>query len=97
MLTCYAVDDEPLALQTVCEFIEQTPYLKLAGRFSSALQVLSALEQAEKPVDVLFLDIQMPNLNGMELARVLANRHGENAPGWCSPLPTASLPWKATR
>jgi len=80
MLTCYAVDDEPLALQTVCEFIEQTPSLQLEGRFSSALQVLNALEQAEKPVDVLFLDIQMPNLNGMELARVLTSRHGENAP-----------------
>ncbi|WP_317127405.1 LytR/AlgR family response regulator transcription factor [Hymenobacter oligotrophus] len=79
MLTCYAVDDEPLALQTVCEFIAQTPGLTLAGKFSSALQVLRALQQAEQPVDVLFLDIQMPNLNGLELARVLASRGG--APG----------------
>ncbi|GAB3999333.1 LytTR family DNA-binding domain-containing protein [Spirosoma daeguense] len=68
-LSCIAVDDEPLALGLVCAFIEKTPFLKLEGRFSSAVQALQHLLQ--HPVDVIFLDIQMPDLTGLELARVL--------------------------
>jgi two-component system, LytTR family, response regulator LytT len=74
-LNCIAVDDEPLALGLVCAFIEQTPFLKLVGRYSSAIEALRALH--EKKVDLLFLDIQMPDLNGIELARVL-DRNGAN-------------------
>ena len=69
-LACIAVDDEPLALGLVCSFIEQTPFLKLVGRYSSAVAALRALhEQLE--VKLLFLDIKMPDLSGLELARVL--------------------------
>ena len=71
ILNVIAVDDEPLALGLVCSFIEQTPFLNLIGRFSSAVEALKAIH-AQK-VDVLFLDIQMPDLNGIELARVLDN------------------------
>jgi len=70
MLTCIAVDDEPLALDMLCAHIRKTPFLELKGRFASALQALKALR--EQPVDVVFLDIEMPALNGLELARVLA-------------------------
>ncbi|MCR8561110.1 LytTR family DNA-binding domain-containing protein [Mucilaginibacter sp. BJC16-A38] len=70
-INCIAVDDEPLALGLVCAFIEQTPFLNLVGRYSSAVDALKAIH-AQK-VDVLFLDIQMPDLNGIELARVLDN------------------------
>jgi two-component system response regulator LytT len=70
-LNCIAVDDEPLALGLVCSFIEQTPFLNLVGRFSSAVEALRAIH-AQK-IDVVFLDIQMPDLNGIELARVLDN------------------------
>ncbi|GAC1303246.1 MAG: LytTR family DNA-binding domain-containing protein [Mucilaginibacter sp.] len=70
-LNCIAVDDEPLALGLVCAFIEQTPFLNLAGRFSNAVEALRAIH-AQK-IDVVFLDIQMPDLNGIELARVLDN------------------------
>jgi two-component system response regulator LytT len=69
ILNCFAVDDEPLALGLVCAFIEQTPFLKLAGKFSSGVEALRGLH--EQQPDVIFLDIQMPDLNGMELARVL--------------------------
>jgi len=68
-LNCIAVDDEPLALGLVCKFIEQTPFLNLAGKFSSAVEALKAIH-AQK-IDVIYLDIQMPDLNGIELARVL--------------------------
>ncbi|TGE08672.1 LytR/AlgR family response regulator transcription factor [Hymenobacter fodinae] len=70
-LNCIAVDDEPLALQLVSSFIEKTPFLRLVGSYSSAVSALKGLQQQETPVDVLFLDIQMPDLNGLELARVL--------------------------
>ena len=68
-LTCIAVDDEPLALGLVCAFIEKTPFLRLAGRYSSAVEALQDL--MSQSVDVIFLDIQMPDLTGLELARVL--------------------------
>ncbi|UFH55748.1 LytTR family DNA-binding domain-containing protein [Spirosoma sp. KNUC1025] len=68
-LSCIAVDDEPLALGLVCAFIKKTPFLTLSGRFSSAVEALQYLLQ--HPVDVIFLDIQMPDLTGLELARVL--------------------------
>jgi len=69
MLNCIAVDDEPLALGMVCSFIEQTPFLNLVGRYSSAVEALRGLQ--EQAVDLIFLDIQMPDLTGIELARVL--------------------------
>src|SRR5580698_986464 len=75
ILNCIAVDDEPLALGLICAFIEQTPFLNLAGRFSSAIDALKVIH--DKKIDVIYLDIQMPDLNGIELARVLD--HGNMA------------------
>ena len=76
-LNCIAVDDEPLALGLVCAFIEKTPFLNLVGRYSSAVEALQGLHELE--VDVLFLDIQMPDLTGIELARVLEKAAGSSA------------------
>ena len=76
-LSCIAVDDEPLALGLVCAFIEKTPFLKLVGRYSSAVEALQGLHQHE--IDLIFLDIQMPDLTGIELARVL-DKSGERGP-----------------
>lgn len=69
LIQCIAVDDEPLALGLVCAFIEKTPFLNLAGRFSSAVEALQAIHQLD--INLIFLDIQMPDLTGIELARVL--------------------------
>lgn len=68
-LTCIAVDDEPLALGLVCSFIEKTPYLQLSGCYSNAIEALEAMRKEN--ISLVFLDIQMPDLNGMELARLL--------------------------
>ena len=76
-LECIAVDDEPLALGLVCAFIEKTPFLNLAGRYSSAVEALQVINN--KHIDVIFLDIQMPDLTGIELARVL-EKAGNKAP-----------------
>jgi two-component system response regulator LytT len=65
-----AVDDEPLALGLVCAFIEQTPFLRLVGRHESAVAALRALHE-QPEVQLLFLDIKMPDLSGLELARLL--------------------------
>jgi DNA-binding LytR/AlgR family response regulator len=69
-LNCITVDDEPLALNLISTFVEQTPFLELKGRFGNAVQALQALH--EQTIHLIFLDIQMPDLNGMELARVLS-------------------------
>lgn len=68
-LQCIAVDDEPLALGLVVKFIEQTPFLNLVGKYAGAIDALKAIHQ--QPIDLVFLDIQMRDLNGIELARVL--------------------------
>jgi DNA-binding LytR/AlgR family response regulator len=73
-LKCIAVDDEPLALDLVCTFIEQTPFLELVGRYGSGVEALQGLHEHAGSVDVAFLDIQMQELNGLELARVLGPR-----------------------
>ena len=78
ILNCIAVDDEPLALGLVCAFVEQTPFLNLKGRFSSAVEALKMLHT--ESVDLIFLDIQMPDLNGIELARVIEARTGQRKP-----------------
>src|ERR1700761_6199505 len=69
ILNCIAVDDEPLALGLVSKFIEQTPFLRLKAKYHSAAEALKAIH--DQKVYVIFLDIQMPDLNGIELARLL--------------------------
>ena len=71
-LNCIAVDDEPLALEQVSKFIEQTPFFKLVGKYSNALHALNEIHTQK--IDVVFLDIQMPDLNGIQLARALDKR-----------------------
>jgi two-component system response regulator LytT len=78
ILNCIAVDDEPLALGLVCSFIEQTPFLRLAGSFSSGVTALTMIHEQE--IDLVFLDIQMPDLTGLQLARILDRQPGSNGP-----------------
>ena len=64
-IKCLAVDDEPLALELVKGYIEQTPFLELAGTCDNALESITFLENNE--VELIFLDIQMPGLTGTSL------------------------------
>lgn len=73
-ITCIAVDDEPLALALLCTFIEQTPFLRLVGRYGSGVEALQGLHELTDKVEVAFLDIQMQELTGLELARVLGQQ-----------------------
>ena len=68
-LKCALVDDEPLALGLLESYVRKTDFLMLEGSYSSAVQAMSQL--GEHPVDLLFLDIQMPELNGLEYSRMV--------------------------
>lgn len=74
LLKCIAVDDEPLALKLVQTFIDQTPFLELTASCDNAVEAMELIR--EKQPDVVFLDINMPNLTGMELARLLQEQPG---------------------
>lgn len=68
-LTCIIVDDEPLAVKLLESFVNKTPDLQLTGSFTDSVEAINVIKE-QKP-DLLFLDIQMPDLNGMELAHVI--------------------------
>ncbi|MBZ4651542.1 MAG: DNA-binding response regulator [Proteiniphilum sp.] len=72
ILNCWIVDDEPLALSLLESYVQKTSFLRLTGKYSNALSAMRHI--GESKVDLLFLDIQMPEINGMELARTLS-RH----------------------
>lgn len=78
ILNCIAVDDEPLALGLVCAFIKQTPFLNLTGSFSSGVKAMEMIH--EQQIDLIFLDIQMPDLTGIQLARILERQPGTAGP-----------------
>ena len=68
-LTCAILDDEPLALDLLADYCAQVPFLELKGRFHDALAGLAFLQ--DNPVDVVFLDISMPRLTGLQLVQLL--------------------------
>lgn len=78
-LHCIAVDDEPLALALITSFIEQTPFLQLSGAYDNALAALRQVHDEEK-IDLMFLDIQMSDLTGIELARILDSKPNGEKP-----------------
>ena len=69
MVKTIIIDDEPLALQLMEGYVIKTPGLELTGKFDSPLDALDFLNNNK--VDLIFLDIQMPDLNGIEFARSL--------------------------
>ena len=68
-LRCLVVDDEPLARELLKGYIESTPVLTMAGSLSSAAEAMPLLKRGE--VDLLFLDINMPLLNGIDFASLV--------------------------
>ena len=71
MISCIAIDDEPLALKQIAKYIDKTPFLAMMEKFESALQAISYLQ--ENDVDLMFVDINMPDLNGMDFVKSLNN------------------------
>src|SRR6476620_2064896 len=72
MLRCIAIDDEPLALELLVDNISKVPFLELVAECSNPLEALKVLQ--EKKVDLIFLDIQMPGLTGLQFIQSLAEK-----------------------
>lgn len=73
MIRCIAIDDEPLALRKLVTYIKKIPYLELVAECSSAVEAQQVIEQQE--IDAVFLDINMPDLNGLDFAKSLEQDH----------------------
>ena len=71
-MNCIAVDDEPLALKLLADNISKVAYLKLVASCTNAFEAVKALE--ENSVDLIFIDIQMPGLTGLQFVRTLQNK-----------------------
>lgn len=72
MLKCIAIDDEPLALRQLKSYIAKTPYLELAAICQDAFEAQRFLNG--QPVDLIFVDINMPDLNGVDFVRTLVDK-----------------------
>ena len=68
-ISCVIVDDEPMALNLVESYVEKTPFLDLKKKCHSAIEAMEFVKS--NPVDLLFLDIQMPDLTGIEFSKML--------------------------
>lgn len=71
-IKCLAIDDEPLALRQISDFIRKTPFLELAGECKNAFEAIDILNN--EALDLMFVDINMPGLNGMDFIKSLSNR-----------------------
>lgn len=71
-LSCIIVDDEPLAVELMQRYVSHTSFLELKGSFNSAIEAMRFLQ--ESTVDLIFLDIQMPELSGMEFSKLVNKR-----------------------
>src|SRR5215204_7161987 len=72
MLKCMVIDDEHLAIQLLENHISKVPFLELTITFRNPLEALISINT--NPVDLIFLDIQMPQLNGVQFMKLLQNR-----------------------
>jgi DNA-binding LytR/AlgR family response regulator len=72
MIRCIIVDDSPLALDLLEDYIGKTGFLELAGRFTNALEAVEFLKSGH--IDLVFLDIQMPDITGIEMLKSLKNK-----------------------
>lgn len=70
-LNCVVVDDEPIAREIIETFIQKTPNLNLAGSFENGLEVIEFAKNQD--IDIYFLDINMPDLDGISLAKIIGS------------------------
>lgn len=88
-IRCMAVDDEPIALEKLESYIRRIPFLELVALCDSPMEAVQVM--MERRVDALFVDINMPDLNGMEMVSSLPD-----PPMVVLPPPTRNTRWKAT-
>ncbi|MBN2774937.1 MAG: response regulator transcription factor [Prolixibacteraceae bacterium] len=71
-ISCIAIDDEPLALKQISDYIGKLPFLELVAKFSNAVKALQFLDSNQ--VDLMFVDINMPDLNGLDFVKSLEQK-----------------------
>ena len=71
-INCIVIDDETLARKLLKNYIEQVPHLELLGIYKNPMEAMSILQ--EKQIDLMFLDIQMPQINGVNFLKILVNK-----------------------
>ncbi len=69
MLNCLIIDDEPLAIRLLSDYVNKTDGLALGGSFTNAIEALQFVQQ--EPVDLIFLDVQMPELTGIQFGKIV--------------------------
>lgn len=72
-ITCLIADDEPMALNLIESYILKTPFLELKAKCNNAIEAMQFLEE-DKDIDLFFLDIQMPDLTGLEFSKLLPQK-----------------------
>ncbi len=72
MIRCMIVDDEEMSRQILLKFVEQTEFLECVGSYSNAIEASNILRK--DPVDVIFLDVEMPEMSGLDLIKTLVSR-----------------------
>ena len=72
MLKCVIIDDEQPARMLIAEYVKKVPFLELVGEFKSPIEAMTQFPNLQ--IDLIFLDIQMPGLTGLEFARTLNNK-----------------------
>ena len=75
MIKCIAIDDEPLALKKLVTYIKKIPFLELVAQCRSAMEAQRVID--EQPVEAIFLDINMPDLNGIDFAKSVNQDHSK--------------------
>jgi two-component system LytT family response regulator len=71
-ISCIAIDDEPLAVKKISSYIQKTPFLELVAECRSAFEAMEIM--SNRPVQLLFIDINMPDLSGMEFVKSLTDK-----------------------
>ena len=74
MYTCLAIDDDYAALEVITDYIASQPELKLLKTYRNSSTALAEIKKLTKPIDIIFLDIEMPEMNGLELAKLIRHK-----------------------
>ena len=72
MLSCIVIDDEPVALKIASSLVEETSFLKLIGAYQNSIEGVNSILEHEP--DIIFLDIQMPDITGLDIIKSLNKR-----------------------
>ncbi len=72
MISCFVIDDEPLAIKLLSDYVSKSEYLELKGSFTDPIKAMHEFEDA--PVDLIFLDVQMPQLTGIQFMQIMGNK-----------------------